>query len=134
MIDNIAIQESIDRILQVCIRFVAACRLQSISEYQVDLAEDYKTSFVQHKRSPAPSPQGKGVNPPSPFTAATMKAMQSPPVYVPLEEFDAIKKEFYLQLSYLFQYMRKVETRGFLFRLDFNGFLSQASLQSTGVM
>ena len=31
------------------------------------------------------------------------------------------------QVSYLFQLMRKVENRGFIFRLDFNGFISEVS-------
>jgi len=35
-----------------------------------------------------------------------------------------LRKEFFTQISYLFQIMRKVENRGFMFRLDFNGYLS----------
>lgn len=119
MIDNIGIQESMDRILQVCLRFVAACRLQSKSEFQHDLAEDERPSFGRgNYKAGSKSRQ-----------AAQQEAAQ-PPVYIPVEEFEAIRKEFYLQVSYLFQFMRKVESRGFLFRLDFNGFLSQASLDS----
>ena len=115
MIDNIGIQESMDRILQVCLRFVAACRLQSMSEFQQDLAQDFPPSF--------------GILPTtkSEDAAKATKNSTLPPVYIPVEEFEAIRKEFYMQVSYLFQFMRKVESRGFLFRLDFNGFLSQAS-------
>jgi hypothetical protein len=133
MIDNIAIQESIDRILHVIIRFVAAVRLQSISEYHVDLAADYQASFPNSPsaalRSPAPSPLGKsGRMSMSPLSSQFQSHKSLPPVFVPPEEFEAIRKEFYMQLSILFQYMRKVESRGFLFRLDFNGYLSQSVL------
>ena len=49
------------------------------------------------------------------------------PLVIPPEEIEGIKREFYTQLSYLFQIMRKVENRGLLFRLDFNEYLSTLS-------
>ena len=45
------------------------------------------------------------------------------PVVVPPEEMDNIHKEFFAQISFLFQIMRRVENRGFMFRLDFNNYL-----------
>ena len=39
-------------------------------------------------------------------------------------QVQGLRKEFFTQISYLFQIMRKVENRGFMFRLDFNGYLS----------
>ena len=84
MVDNIAIQEAIERILQVCLRFVAVCRIRTQSG---DLA---------------------------------------PTIYeIPPEEMEAIQKDFYSHVLYFFQIMQKVENRGFVFRLDFNGYLSQ---------
>ena len=47
------------------------------------------------------------------------------PVIVPPEEVENIKKDFFLQINFLFQIMKKVENRGFMFRLDFNEFISQ---------
>lgn len=123
MIDNMGIQESMDRIVQVCLRFVAACRLQSKSEFQYDLAQDDKPSFGSR---PEVAKGKEGTD----GAQSNSHSASQPPVYIPIEEFEAIRKEFYLQVSYLFQFMRKVESRGFLFRLDFNGFLSQASLDS----
>lgn len=54
----------------------------------------------------------------------TADTKRSIPVIIPPEEIEAVKKEFFTQISYLFQIMRKVENRGFIFRLDFNGYLS----------
>ena len=49
-----------------------------------------------------------------------------PLIYIPPEEFFSIRKEFFSQMTYLFNIMRKVDSRGFMFRLDFNGFLSKS--------
>ena len=46
-------------------------------------------------------------------------------VVVPVEEVESVKKDFFAQISFLFQVMKKVENRGFMFRLDFNEFLSK---------
>ena len=46
------------------------------------------------------------------------------PVVIPSEEIEGVRREFFTQISYLFQIMRKVENRGLMFRLDFNGYLS----------
>ena len=50
------------------------------------------------------------------------------PIYIPPEEFIFIKKDFFQQISLLLHIMKKVDSRGFLFRLDFNGFLSSATI------
>jgi hypothetical protein len=89
-IDNITVQESFDRILQLCLRFLSACRLiQSETE------------------------------------AFNTKEVLPPPV-LPSEEIDAIRRDFFAQLSYLFNIMASIDNKGFMFRLDFNGYLSQA--------
>ena len=49
------------------------------------------------------------------------------PIVIPPEEIVGIRKDFFTQISYLFQIMRKVENRGLIFRLDFNGYLSSLS-------
>lgn len=46
------------------------------------------------------------------------------PIVIPHEEIEAIRKDFFSQISYLFAIMRKVESKGFMFRLDFNSYLS----------
>lgn len=93
LIDNASVQEGIERVLQVCLRFIAVCRLLHRAEQATEETEVYssKSDLL---------------------------------IFVPPEEFAAIHKEFYSQVLFLFQIMRKVESRGFLFRLDFNGFLS----------
>jgi gamma-tubulin complex component 4 len=93
-VDNSVIQDAIERVLQICLRFLSVSSLLRLQ----DSAENDK----------------KG------------KAAASIP-QVPPEELVAIKKDFFSQLSYLFQLMRKIENRGFIFRLDFNGFLSELS-------
>lgn len=92
LIDNMMVQECIERILQVCLRFVALSRLLQQQE-----ADIYSYSSSSNRR---------------------------PPLIIPPEELTAIHSEFLTQLSHLFQVMRTVENRGFLFRLDFNGFIS----------
>ena len=44
---------------------------------------------------------------------------------IPLAEVEALKREFFSQMWHLLQLMRKLEHRGFLFRIDFNGFMSE---------
>lgn len=53
-------------------------------------------------------------------------------VVVPPEEFDALYTEFTTQLAYLIHMVKRVEggSQGFLFRLDFNGFMSGLQLQA----
>ena len=46
------------------------------------------------------------------------------PVVVPTEEVESVRKDFFSQIVYLFTIMSKVENRGFMFRLDFNEYLS----------
>ena len=95
MVDNLAIQEAIERILQVCLRFVAVCRIRTQESSAADR------------------------------TATTYD--------IPPEETEAIQKDFYSHMLYFFQIMQKVENRGFVFRLDFNGYLSQmASTLASG--
>lgn len=113
MLDNIGIQECYDRLLHLCLRFVAACRLQSLVEHQQDLADEHQSAHLLRQHQRARKQQ------------AQTSASSAPPVYIPQEEFENIRKEFFQQLSFLLQFMRRVESRGFLFRLDFNGFLSQ---------
>ena len=60
----------------------------------------------------------------SPGMAQIRARVQQLPVVVPPQELEAIRKEFFSQLAYLFSVARKMENRGFLFRLDFNGYLS----------
>lgn len=105
LIDHTSVQEGIERILQICLRFIAVCRILHQAEF---LDED----VVMH---------GAGSSDALPPNA--------PPIYVPPEEFIHIRKDFFAQVSMLFQLMRKVESRGFIFRLDFNGYLSNASLE-----
>lgn len=107
LIDNTSVQEGIERILQICLRFIAVCRIQHQSEYLDDPAEDTTSTPASQAR----------------------KALL-PPIYVPPEELGHIRKDFFAQVAVLFQLMRKVESRGFIFRLDFNSFLSNCSLET----
>jgi hypothetical protein len=83
LVDNLSLQEAVEKVLHICLRFVAVCRLQQ----QAD--ED--------------------------LTAE---------IFVPSEEMVAIRRDFFAQVTVLFTIMRNVDSRGFMFRLDFNGFLS----------
>eukprot|EP00981_Chlorochromonas_danica_P010507 scaffold3243_cov173-Ochromonas_danica.AAC.40 len=98
-LDQLALQENIDRILHLCWRFVASYQLlvQSCG-FGSTSADDVSS--------------GK----------------YNPPVIVPSQEFDNIIRDFFQQVQYLVHMMRSTETRGFLFRLDFNGYLSQFSI------
>jgi len=91
LVDNITVQEGIERVFHVCLRFVAVCR---ILHQQEDIII------------------GKSKND------------KIAPIVIPPEEIEAIRKDFFSQISYLFAIMRKVENRGFMFRLDFNSYLS----------
>ena len=83
MIDNSIVQDGIERVIQVCLRYLAVSQvMDQVADEEGDEA-------------------------------------------IPLEEVEALRKDFFAQVSYLFQIMRKVESRGFIFRLDFNGFMSE---------
>lgn len=148
MLDNVTVQESIERVLQVCLRFVAYCRLMVQQEDQIygfsrvvtspvgqsggrsgfDLGNDdgdndyddsdaYAGILTLNEKMTTPGSKSRR-------SASRSSTQSSVPIILPQEELDAIQKEFFTQVSYLFQIMRKVENRGFMFRLDFNGYLS----------
>jgi hypothetical protein len=101
MIDNLIVQEGIERVLQITLRFIAVFKLINSSEDTFERRQSTESG-----------------------TSSTMKTDQ---IIVPTEEIDDISREFFTQVSYLYQVMRKVENRGFIFRLDFNGYLSNLS-------
>jgi hypothetical protein len=112
MIENATIQEGIDRVLHICMRFIAVCRLLHQQEEEV---------YAYAARA------GGGL-----YDSSTPDdPMPPPPITLPPEELDAIHSEYFAQIAYLFQVMQKVENRGFMFRLDFNGYLSSASVGRT---
>lgn len=114
LIDHAAVQEGIERILHICLRFIAICRILHRSEFlDVEDADDYPSSAQT-------SPHKNG----GLLSDAERINMLHAPIYVPPEELDFIRKDFFAQVSLLFQLMRKVESRGFIFRLDFNNYLS----------
>lgn len=91
MADNTIVQDAIERVMQVCMRFIAICAV----------CEECCVESV-------------GVS-------------SCNGIIVPAEEIEAIRKDFFTQSIYLFHIMRKVENRGLLFRIDFNGFMSNMS-------
>lgn len=95
LVDNITVQEGIERVFHVCLRFVAICRI-------LHQQEDYIIGNKSNNND----------------NTTTI------PIVIPPEEIEAIRKDFFSQISYLFAIMRKVENRGFMFRLDFNSYLS----------
>lgn len=113
LIDNISIQESIERILQACLRFIAICRIL----HQSDCNSSNNNDDEQQQQQQTQESIYKN-------TAVTI-----PPIYVPPEELIHIQKDFFAQIAVLFQTMNKVDSRGFIFRLDFNGFLSRQQQQ-----
>ena len=122
LIDNTSVQEGIERILQVCLRFIAVCRIQhqvEDSQQPSHTDEEASRSF----RSTASRASTREI-------PASHALLQSLPIYVPPEELGFIRKDFFAQVAVLFQLMRKVESRGFIFRLDFNSFLSNSALDS----
>ncbi len=95
MVDSPQLQDSLDRILHLCLRFIAVCRLQQQAEQQAAFPERLSA-------------------------AADV-------IFVPPEELEAIHKDFFAEVFLLFQILRNVDSRGFMFRLDFNGFLSSST-------
>lgn len=95
-IDNNVVQDAIERVLQICLRFLAVSALHQHND------------DVLQKSAATTGPVGEVF-------------------YLPQEEFAAIRKDFFVQVSYLLQLMKKIESRGFVFRVDFNGFFSKVS-------
>jgi len=130
-INNISIQENLDRILQICLRFIAICRI-------LHNIENNNYNYIDNNNS---DNNGKGdLNVDNDFhkinnnnninnrNGNSRRVVKVLPIYIPPEEFIFIKKDFFQQISLLLHIMKKVDSRGFLFRLDFNGFLSSATI------
>lgn len=117
LIDNTSVQEGIERILQVCLRFIAVCRIQHQVEDNQQSPSHPDDDASRSFRTTVPAREHQAL-------------LQSLPIYVPPEELGFIRKDFFAQVTLLFQLMRKVESRGFIFRLDFNSFLSNSALDS----
>ena len=140
MVDQLTVQEGVERVLQVCLRFIAVCRLLQQQEGVVDGDGDgngvaggggdvYGHADFQglgllssYRTHTSPSKTNYFA---SPGLSKLQEKAALLPVVMPPEELEAVKKEFFSQISFLFQVMRKVENRGFIFRLDFNNFLSE---------
>jgi hypothetical protein len=109
LVDNMTVQDAIDRVIQACLRFVAVCRLMQQQE-GVDSADGpEEDDYAMFRRAMSPS------------KVSSSKAL---PVVVPAEEVESVRKDFFSQIVYLFTIMSKVENRGFMFRLDFNEYFS----------
>ena len=123
-IDNVVVQEGIERVLQVCVRFIAVCRLLQQQEEEND-ADDNNESKNRYGDYTDRNSLTKYEN----LIKNPMKVERKRiiPIVIPPEEIVGIRKDFFTQISYLFQIMRKVENRGLIFRLDFNGYLSALS-------
>jgi hypothetical protein len=104
MVENTMVQDCFDRILHSCLRFVSLCRVNALDQ-DAAVAPLNLLSQVD-----------------VPATLATRSVVAA--------EIESIRTEFYSQLGFLFQVMRKLDNRGFLFRLDFNGFLSRHTMAS----
>ena len=141
LIDNVSVQEGLERILQVCLRFVAACRLRHQAEFLVEPiftpAKPTKQAPTRHDKPFRKARNSDVPEPHSPMAGGAGRggiatAAAVPPIFMPPEEFGYIHKDFISHVSSLFQIMRKVESRGFIFRLDFNSYFSNliASEQS----
>ena len=120
MIDQVTVQEAIDRLLQACLRFIAVCRLLHQQEGMADDEIGTRGAHSGTSYSPYKSPASK-----------MSDRVKKLPVVVPPEEIEAVRKDFFSQMAFLFQVMRKAENRGFMFRLDFNGFMSTATTTTT---
>jgi hypothetical protein len=128
LIDNASIQEAFDRIIHVCLRFIALLRIMLDHAEERDIGG---TGF--HHRGDVATSDNHDSTKLSTAAAAEAKSSiysMSLPLFVPPEEIQAIGKEFFSQVAYLFHLMRSIDCKGFMFRLDFNGFLSSSSLSS----
>lgn len=100
MIDNVQIQDNISYILHLCLRFLTICDI---------LLNKY--TKIESQNVP-------------------VNAYANEMLLIPLSEFDAIYEEFIWQVILLVQMMRKLDNlnKGFLFRLDFNGYLTNLTI------
>ena len=156
-IDNILVQEGIDRVLHVCLRFISICRLLQ--------QQEEKDMTIGWSSRPIPPPTKGGFQKRAILSIANtnitnisqskiegnlkQKAIHSNttdenslnhatkkgdemndrrttliPVIISPEEIEVLRKDLFTQISYLFQIMRKIENKGFMFRLDYNCYLS----------
>jgi hypothetical protein len=144
MIDNEILTDAIERVLQITIRFIAVCRILNSADGDRGRGGDFSSgssssssSRAGTERSQRHAYSGRAAAKPASASAPSgifmrqdekkiiMENWRFLPVVVPPEEMDSIRREFFSNISYLIQIMKKTENKGFLFRLDFNGYLSQ---------
>ena len=123
-IDNVVVQEGIERVLQVCVRFIAVCRLLQQQEEDNDSNENIESNYSYRNYADRDSSTKYENLIKNPMKVEKKRII---PIVIPPEEIVGIRKDFFTQISYLFQIMSKVENRGLIFRLDFNGYLSALS-------
>ena len=123
LIDNLSIQEAFDRIIHVCLRFIAVLHI---------MLDNSEGKYSNHDNVNAASTTKHHSSNGSNFTVLpSFSPTALLPLFVPPEEMQAICKEFFSQVTYLFHLMRSVDCKGFMFRLDFNRFLSSSSVAVT---
>lgn len=128
LVDHLTVQEGVERVLQACLRFIAVCRLLQQQEGVDDDDNNYEGGGGGGQQQQQQLALSSLLLAPSP-NSRVQERVRSLPVAVPPEELEAVRKEFFSQIAFLFQVMRKIESRGFVFRLDFNSFLSEVSEQ-----
>jgi hypothetical protein len=122
MVDNLIVQEALDRVVHVCLRFLALCTVQEQLNADHNISSPprgpRKTSLKTSNKSKSFEVRGVSKETASPADKR---------VSVPIEEIEDIRRDFNRQSINLYQIMKKVENRGFIFRIDFNGYVSNLS-------
>lgn len=126
-LDNMTVQDSLDRIFQICLRFVSVFRILE-QQWNAESSEDEPASRADEVESLFSSMTSSMVSQQQQRPSAWIRV----PPFVPVEEFEAIRKDFFSQVNYLFQIMSRIDSKGFIFRLDFNGYFSQEMEKSMG--
>ncbi len=128
LVDNVTVQDSIERVLQACLRFVAVCRLLHQQENAEDSSagakDPYDDDLHRYRRgygdnsnnteqeSPIFRPRHGDKAPAGGFTGGDRTDFTSPsnataynphlPVVVPVEEVDSVRKDFFAQVRVFF--------------------------------
>ena len=125
-VDNNSTSECIDKILTICIRFIALCRLKFKQE------EDVYT--YKQRRNPAkPSPR-YGIHTDSlrKDKGGDHTSQIAPPLIVPIEELKAIMTDYRVQVECMYKAMSSDPDSGrLLLGLDYNGYYSKGSSSSS---
>ena len=129
-IDNIIISEIIDSIIQQCLRFLTVIKLLHNIENPINNNHNNNENENENTNNKSKYQTNIQLNNQTnnqfsnSMNESKLQSNSKTVVVIPPEEMEDINITFYSLIKDLIQIMNRNENRGFIFRLDFNGYFT----------